>query len=133
MAPAAAEIILQNFKDLNRGLADYDLILTGDLGITGKKVLTSLLEEKNIMADDKLMDCGGEIFGGQKQYGSGGSGVGASASFFGSVIIPRIKAGEFSRILFVGTGALLSALTVKQKESIPAIAHAIVVEKIPGG
>lgn len=133
MAPAAAEIILQNFKDLNRGLADYELILTGDLGITGKKVLTSLLEEKNIMADEKLMDCGGEIFGGQKQYGSGGSGVGASASFFGSVIIPRIKAGEFSRILFVGTGALLSALTVKQKESIPAIAHAIVVEKIPGG
>jgi stage V sporulation protein AD len=133
MAPAAAEIILQNFKDLNRSINDYDLILTGDLGITGKKVLTVLLEEENVIPEDKLMDCGAEIFGYKEEYGSGGSGVGASATFFGSVIIPKMKAGEYRRVLLIGTGALLSALTVKQKESIPAIAHAIVAERIPGG
>lgn len=132
MAPAAAEIVLQNFTDLNRDINDYDLILTGDLGMTGKKMLTTLLEEKNINLENKLLDCGAEIFGKKKQYGSGGSGVGASAVFMGSVIIPKIISGEFNRILLIGTGALLSPTTVKQNESIPTIAHGVVVEKIPG-
>jgi len=133
MAPAAADTILQHFMDLGRGPQDYDLILTGDLGQTGKKMLLSLLEEKNVNVKDKLEDCGALIFGGKKKYGSGGSGVGASAVMLGSVFIPKIVAGEINRLLLIGTGALLSPLTVQQEESIPAIAHGIVVEKIPGG
>ncbi|MFP4016579.1 MAG: stage V sporulation protein AD [Halanaerobiales bacterium] len=132
MAPAAADTILQHFADTSRGIQDYDLILTGDLGITGLRVLESLLEEKNINTENKLKDCGAEIFGGKKKYGSGGSGVGATAVFLGSVIIPKIINGELNRVLTVGTGALLSPLTIKQKESIPSIAHAIVVEKVGG-
>ena len=78
------------------------------------------------------MDCGAEIFGYKEEYGSGGSGVGASAAFFGTVIIPKMKAGEFRRVLFIGTRVLLSALTVKQR-TIPAMGVAVVVERIPGG
>ncbi|NLM98318.1 MAG: stage V sporulation protein AD [Halanaerobiaceae bacterium] len=133
MAPAAAELILQHFSDLKRGIVDYDLILTGDLGKSGIKMLTVLLEEKGILLSDKLMDCGAEIFGGEKKYGAGGSGVGASAAFVGSVIIPRLISGELERVLLVGTGALLSTITVKQSETIPGISHGVVIEKLPGG
>lgn len=133
MAPAAADTIIQHLKDANKSCQDYDLILTGDLGQTGRKILNNLLLEKNLKTKNKLMDCGQEIFGGKKKYGSGGSGAAASAVFMGSVIIPKIIKGKLKRVLFVGTGALLSPLTVKQKETIPCIAHAVMIERINGG
>ncbi|QTL98092.1 stage V sporulation protein AD [Iocasia frigidifontis] len=131
MAPAAADTILQHFTDLNRGPQDYDMIITGDLAGIGKKILTSLLEEKNIKTGNKLQDCGAMIFGGKKKYGAGGSGCAASAVIIGSVIIPQIISGKLNRVLVIGTGALLSPLSVLQNESVPGIAHAVVIEKIP--
>src|SRR5690554_2171730 len=133
MAPAAADTILQHFADLERGLPDYDLILSGDLGKMGKKMLLSLLQEKKLNPGKKLQDCGALIFGGKEKYGAGGSGAGASGVMLGSVFVPKIIKGEIKRILLVGTGALLSPLTIQQGESIPGIAHAVVVEKITGG
>lgn len=133
MAPAAAETIIQNFTDLSRGPQDYDLIITGDLGCVGRKILNELLEEKDIKLGKKLKDCGEEILKGNKKCGSGGSGVAATAVFIGSVLIPRMISGELNRILIIGTGALLNTVTVKQNESIPAVAHGIALEKVPGG
>ncbi len=133
MAPAAADTILQHFKDLSRGPQDYDLVITGDLGREGQKILDVLLREKNVDLGEKLSDCGALILSNEKKYGSGGSGCAASAIFLGSVIIPKIIAGELNRVLLLGTGALLSPLTVLQNESIPAVAHAVVVERISGG
>ncbi|ACL69463.1 stage V sporulation protein AD [Halothermothrix orenii] len=133
MAPAAADTLIQHFKDLNRGPQDYDLILTGDLGRTGRKILDSLLVEKNINLGEKLQDCGAMLLTDEKKYGSGGSGCAASAVVVGSVIIPKIINADINRIIIIGTGALLSSLTVKQGESIPSVAHAVVIEKIPGG
>lgn len=132
MAPAAADTILQHFMDLSRGPQDYDLILSGDLGRAGLDILNSMLEEKNVKLGQKLNDCGAMIFGKDKKYGTGGSGCAASAVIIGSVIIPKIIAGELNRVLAVGTGALLSPLSTLQNESIPSIAHAVVIEKIPG-
>lgn len=131
MAPAAADTILQHFTDLNRGPQDYDMIVTGDLAGVGKKILASLLEEKNIKTGNKLQDCGAMIFADKKKYGAGGSGCAASAVIIGSVIIPQIISGELNRVLVIGTGALLSPLSVLQNESVPGIAHALVIEKIP--
>ena len=133
MAPAAADTIIQHFIDLQRGPQDYDLILSGDLGEVGKSLLIELLLEKNLSVKKKLQDCGALIFKGLKGYGAGGSGVGATATMLGSMLIPRLVSGELKRVLLVGTGALLSPVTVKQNESIPCIAHALTVEKIPGG
>ncbi|MFW5787743.1 MAG: stage V sporulation protein AD [Halanaerobiales bacterium] len=133
MAPAAAETILQHFSDLNRGFKDYDLVITGDLGQVGQKILRELLVEKKLKPGNKLKDCGKMIFAGKNKYGAGGSGCAASAIVVGSVIIPRIISGEYNRVLVVGTGALLNPLIIKQDESIPAIAHAVVIEKIKGG
>ncbi len=46
MAPAAADVIYQHFKDFNSTPADYDKIITGDLGLIGKSILFELLKEK---------------------------------------------------------------------------------------
>jgi stage V sporulation protein AD len=40
----------------------------------------------------------------------------------------KLKSAKARRILVVATGALLSSLTVAQGESIPCIAHAVVIE-----
>lgn len=130
MAPAAADTILQHFQDVKRGPQDYDLIITGDLGQTGKNVLISLLKEKNINKTDNFFDCGDEILSPDKKYGSRGSGCAASAVLVGSIIIPDIIKGNMERVLVVGTGALLSSLTVQQGESIPGVAHAVVIERM---
>ncbi len=130
MAPAAADTIIQHFLDLGRGPQDYDLILTGDLGRVGRNILNSLLEENNIVTGEKLQDCGALIFGDNKKFGAGGSGCAASATVLSSTFIPQIISGKINRLLIVGTGALFSPLTVQQKESIPCIAHGIVIEGV---
>ncbi len=133
MAPAAADTLLQHFQDLNRGPQDYDLILTGDLARVGSKIFNTLLQEKNINLKDKHQDCGSLIFGDNQKYGAGGSGCAASATVLAGSIIPELKKGNLSRTLIIGTGVLLNPLIIKQNESIPAIAHAVVIEKIPEG
>ncbi len=129
MAPAAADTLLQHFKDLNRGPQDYDLIVTGDLGDFGSEIFNTLLQEKNVELGDKHQDCGAMIFNNQERYGAGGSGTAASAVVLGSVLIPDIINGDLNRILVIGTGALFNQLTTQQKETIPGIAHALVIEK----
>ena len=58
----------------------------------------------------------------------GGSGAGASASVLNSYVLKKMEKGEFKKVLFVATGALLSPLTTLQGESIPAVSHAVVLE-----
>ncbi len=130
MAPAAADTILQHLNDTNRNVSDFDLIITGDLGKTGLKNLRSLLKEKNLELGNKLSDCGAIIFKQDAKYGSGGSGCAASSIILGSNIIPALKNNKYKRVLLIGTGALLSPITILQKESIPGIAHAVLIEKI---
>ncbi|MFW6007443.1 MAG: stage V sporulation protein AD [Halanaerobiales bacterium] len=133
MAPAAADTILQHFDDTNREPQDYDLIVTGDLGQIGSNILNSLMQEKNIDISDRQKDCGVIIFGeDSKKHGAGGSGCAASATVVGSTIIPEIISGNLSRVLVVATGVLHNPILLQQKDTIPAIAHAIVLEKISG-
>ena len=40
-------------------------------------------------------------------------------------------AGEWKRILFVPTGALLSKASFNEGDSVPGIAHGVVIEHIP--
>ncbi len=129
MAPAAADTILQHFSDLQRGPQDYDLIITGDLGNVGKDVLKALMAEKNCDPGEKLKDCGAMILVNKNKYGAGGSGCGASALGLGAIFIPELTAGNLNKILFIGTGALMSPLILNQNETIPAIAHAVVLER----
>lgn len=131
MAPAAARTIADFLHDTQTKPEDYDLILTGDLGLTGSKLLFELLQEDSeIDIETQHKDCGTMIFNlAEQDVNSGGSGCGCSASVVCSHIIKNIKNGTLKKVLFVATGALMSPTSTKQGQSIPGIAHAVLLEK----
>ena len=59
---------------------------------------------------------------------AGGSGCGCAASTLASYILPKIENGEWKKILFVPTGALMSTVSFNEGASVPGIAHAIMIE-----
>ena len=61
---------------------------------------------------------------------AGASGCACSATVTYGHILNRMKRGELNKVLIVATGALLSPISFQQKESIPCIAHAVVIENI---
>ena len=129
MAPAACSTIEANLKDFNRTPEDYDRIITGDLGEVGRKILLDMMKEKGISIDRQHLDCGIEIFDKETQdTHAGGSGCGCSAVTFASYILPKIEKGEWKKILFIPTGALLSKVSYNEGKSVPGIAQAVVVE-----
>ena len=129
MAPAARDTILTNFRDFDRTEADYDRIITGDLGYVGHRILLELLRQKGAELGEKHLDCGMLIFDQETQdTHAGGSGCGCAAVTLASYILPKLKKGEWKRILFVPTGALMSTVSFNEGESVPGIAHGIVLE-----
>lgn len=130
MAPAACDTIAQNLSDFNRNPDDYDAIFTGDLGMVGQKILFDLLAEKGIDISSRHQDCGMLIYDPETQdTHSGGSGCGCAATVLAGHILPGIISGTWKRILFVPTGALLSKVSFNEGDSIPGIAHAVVIEQ----
>jgi len=130
MAPAAADVIKQHLKDLNRKPDYYDVIATGDLGIIGQTLLLQLLEQEGIDIKNQHEDCGLLIFDREKQdVHAGGSGCGCSASVFASYYYKKLIIGEINKMLFIPTGALHSVIAIGQGESIPGIAHAVAIER----
>ena len=106
------------------------MILTGDLGAVGSELLCELMvKQENIDISSVHEDCGLMIFDieRQKDTGSGGSGCGCSGAVVCSDILSRIENEELKRVLFVGTGALMSSVSSLQSESIPAVAHGVLL------
>lgn len=129
MAPAAADTIYQNFMDFNRQPEDYDRIITGDLGYVGQTILIDLLKEKGFDITKQHMDCGIEIYDREMQdTHAGGSGCGCSAVTLSALILPKLEIGSLKRILFVPTGALLSTVSFNEGQTVPGIAHGVVME-----
>ena len=128
-SPAAADTIAQFLKDTNTCASDYDLILTGDLGKVGKDLLIELLmKDENIDISAVHDDCGLMIYDMEKQdVHAGGSGCGCSAAVLNSNIMKRMYYGELKKVFFVGTGALLSLTSNLQGDSIPGIAHGVLI------
>ena len=129
MAPAAADTIKLNLKDFGRKPEDYDKIITGDLGSVGQKLLFELLKEEGIDITKQHMDCGMEIFDSEKQdTNAGGSGCGCAAVTLSAYILKKIEEGVWKKVLFVPTGALLSKTSFNEGQTIPGIAHGVVLE-----
>mgnify|MGYP002616277343 CR=1 FL=1 len=129
MAPAATDTIYRNFQDLGRTQEDYDQVITGDLGYIGQSILFDLMKSRGYDIRKKHMDCGMTIFDQETQdTHAGGSGCGCAASTLASYILPKIENGEWRRILFVPTGALMSTVSFNEGASVPGIAHAIMIE-----
>lgn len=129
MAPAAKKTISDFLKDTKTTPNDYDLILTGDLGLIGTQLLRELLlKEDNTDISGVHNDCGLMIFDREKQdTHSGGSGCGCSASVLCSKILNGMRNGAYKKVMFVATGALLSGISSLQGESIPGIAHGVII------
>lgn len=129
MAPAAASTIASHFVDYESQPEDYDKIITGDLGSVGQRVLLDLLRDKGYDIADRHMDCGMEIYdAGSQDTHAGGSGCGCSAVTLSAYILKQLLEGNWKKVLFVPTGALLSKTSFNEGQTVPGIAHAVVLE-----
>ncbi len=131
MAPAAFSTIRAHFEDMHTCPEDFDLIVTGDLGQLGREMLMELARRDGINLGGKVTDCGTLVFDLPKQdVHSGGSGCGCSAITLCSYLLGNLNSGKLKRILFCGTGALLSPVSTQQGLPIPGVCHAV---SITGG
>lgn len=128
MAPAALSTIKSHFNDLNTSAEDFDLIVTGDLGELGKEILLTMAQREGLNLGGKLADCGTLVFDLLKQdVHAGGSGCGCSAVTLCGYLLDKIKTGKLKKILFCGTGALLSPTSTQQGLPIPGVCHAVAI------
>ena len=124
MAPAAIDTLTRYFQNSAHSPKDFDKIITGDLGYEGSEILKDLLLGQGIDIRKNHMDCGLMIFEREAQdVHAGGSGCGCSAVVMAADIIPKMERGELRNVLFLGTGALMSPITLFQGGSIPGICH----------
>lgn len=130
MAPAAAATICAHMQDNSASPDDFDAIITGDLGAFGSDMLYELCNDRGIDIQRKHVDCGKLMFSTDQNVNCGASGCGCAATVLSSHILPMVEKGDYSRILFMATGALMSTVATMQGESIPSIAHAVVIERI---
>lgn len=129
MAPAAHSTIISHFCDFGVDADYFDLIVTGDLGQLGKDILIQLCSASGLSIGGKIADCGSLVFDNTKQdVHSGGSGCGCSAITLCGYLLNKIQSGEYKRILFCGTGALLSPTSIQQGLPIAGVCHAVVIE-----
>lgn len=131
MAPAAADTIYRHLLDTGRSINYYDLILTGDLGIYGKEILQEYMLKEYGITMQNYNDTGTMLYNLQKQpvYAGASGPVCAPLVTYG-YIFKEMQKKKLKRVLVVATGALMSPARVNEKESIPAIAHAVSLEAI---
>lgn len=128
MAPAAYATIRAHFSDLQANVDDFDYIVTGDLGQFGRQMLLELADKDGMHLENKLLDCGMLVFDNTLQdVHSGGSGCGCSAITLCGHLLNQLNSGSLHRILFCGTGALLSPTSTQQGLPIPGVCHGVVI------
>ena len=129
MAPAAWKTIRSHFEDMQTEPKDFDLIVTGDLGQIGKELLMELARKDGCSLGGKLTDCGSLVFDNTTQdVHAGGSGCGCSAITLCGEFLPKLASGKLKKILFCGTGALLSPTSTQQGLPIPGVCHAVCIQ-----
>lgn len=133
MAPAASDTLIKIFTSTNTKSVDYDLILTGDLGKLGSSILRDLTKQEGYPLGENYLDCGNLIYYDDQQTWQGGSGAACSPLVFNSYVLKNIKEKKLSRVLLIGTGALMSPTSSFQGDTIPTIAHAVEITSFDGG
>ncbi|MDR1773569.1 MAG: stage V sporulation protein AD [Clostridioides sp.] len=129
MAPAAVDTIYSYFEDTKDNPNSFDYIITGDLGNLGSEILIDFLKQKGVDISKNHLDCGKEMFDFNEQdVHCGASGCGCSATVFAGYIYKNMIKKKINKVMFVATGALLSPISTLQKESIPSVAHAVIIE-----
>ena len=126
MAPAAYDTLSAFFRDTGYKPADFDLILTGDLGELGHAIVRDFFQRDGVDMGPQFQDCGLLLYDRKHQdMHAGASGCGCSASVLNGYLLRKMREGKWKTILFAPTGALLSPTSSGQGESIPSICHAV--------
>ena len=128
MAPAAMDTMFTLLTQTGFNINDFDLIVTGDLGKLGSDILRDLMYERGLKLGQNYIDCGNIIYDVDQKCYQGGSGCACSATIFNSFIMDKLMSGEYKRMAYLATGALMSTQSCYQGETIPCISHAVVVE-----
>lgn len=129
MTPSAVDTLNVHLTDLNINPNYYDLIITGDLGVYGKKIFKDYAKKVYGYNLNNYEDSAVLIYNlNNKEVGAGGSGISCLPLVTYSYIIPNMLKGKFKKVLLIATGALMSPTTVNQKMSIPSISHAVSLE-----
>ncbi|MCI9036238.1 MAG: hypothetical protein HFF80_00580 [Oscillospiraceae bacterium] len=128
-APAAYDTLSAHFAATGTGPKDYDLVLTGDLGVLGHQIIVDLFAQDGVDMSQNYQDCGMLLYDIEKQdMHAGASGCGCSASVLCGYLLREMDEGRWKKLLFAPTGALLSPTSSFQGESIPSICHAVTIE-----
>jgi len=129
MAPAAMNSLIALFEDTETSPKDYDLIVTGDLGKLGSDILRELMKEKGYFLGKNYTDCGTLLYDLSQNCYQGASGAGCSASVINAFVLEKLDKGEYNKVAYFATGALMSSQSCYQGETIPCISHGVVFER----
>lgn len=133
MAPAAYDTLRAFFSDTNTAPEQYDLIVTGDLGRLGKEIVIDFFSRDGVDLAPYYDDCGTMIYDLEQQdMHMGASGCGCSAVVLTGYLLNGMREGRWNKIVFAGTGALLSPVSTQQGDSIPCICHAVCISNQKG-
>ena len=128
MAPAAIDTMQAHFRDLRRVPSDYDLIVTGDLGMLGKTIVLDQFRRIGVDLSSVYNDCGLLIFDTKKAgRACRRLRLRVRASVLCGYLLDKLEKRELRRLLFCATGALLSPTSSWQGESIPGVCHAVAI------
>ena len=126
MARSAYDSIYTYLSLSGKTASDFDLIMTGDLGIIGSEILSEMLDYDVPGASKIHLDAGTLLYDKtRKNLHAGASGCGCSAAVLSSFILPKIERGEYKNILFLSTGALMNPTSVMRGNNILGIAPVI--------
>lgn len=128
MAQSAYETLRTFFRDSGTGPEDYDLMITGDLAAIGRDIVVELFRRDGVTLDDRYQDCGMLLYDDSQDAHAGASGCGCSAAVLCGRILPDLAEGRLKKVLFCGTGALMSPTSANQGETIPGICHLLRLE-----
>lgn len=131
MAPACANTLYTHLIETKRDVNYYDLILSGDLGRYGKDIMKDYMKEEYKIELNNYDDSACMIYdiNNQDVY-AGASGPACLPLVTYSYIFNKMKNKEIKKVLLLATGALMSTTMVNEKETIPAITHAISLEVV---
>ena len=91
--------------------------------------ISCLLREDGIDLSPVYSDCGILLFGDTQDAHAGGSGCGCSAAVLCGPLLRDMHEGKIRRMIFAGTGAMMSPTSVQQSQPIAGICHAVVLER----
>ena len=128
MAQSAYETLRTFFRDSGTLPQEYDLIITGDLAAVGRSIVLELFRRDGVELGERYQDCGMLLYNEEQDAHAGASGCGCSAAVLCGRLLPDLAEGKLKKVLFCGTGAMMSPTSSNQGESIPGICHLVCLE-----